>query len=129
MKKSEIFPSKYLRAEDLPRPVTVTIERAMMEMLKTTDGKEQEKMVLYFAKARKGLVLNLTNYTAIADLYGDETDDWAGRRVEVFPTQTPFGNKTVACVRVRAPAQRELSAVKATPAYDEDVPFNDEVPL
>ena len=52
------------------------------------DGKQ--KPVLYFRGKVKGFVLNATNYDAIADAYGDETDDWSGQPVELYPTKVPF---------------------------------------
>ncbi len=41
-KRDEVFPSKYLKAADLDgKPITVPIESAPEETLKTPDGKEQ----------------------------------------------------------------------------------------
>ena len=39
---------------------------------------------------------------------GDETDNWPGHRIELYPDKTQMGGKPVDCIRVRAPAQREL---------------------
>ena len=62
-KRDEVFPSKYLKASDLSgKPITVTIESATLETLKTLDGKEQPKTVLGFKGARKTLPLNATNW-------------------------------------------------------------------
>ena len=60
MKKADVFPSKYLKSDDLNgKPITVTIERAPLEPLKSPEGKEQNKTVLYFRGAKKALPLNL----------------------------------------------------------------------
>jgi hypothetical protein len=140
MKKDEVFPSKYLKPGDLKgKPVAVTIERAALETLKSREGKEQDKIVLYFVGAKKMLPLNVTNFDACADACGDEdSDNWPGHQIELYPDKTQMGGKTVDCIRVRPPAQRQLSAAKRKPAsppavVDEMNPppaddINDEIP-
>lgn len=93
------FPSDYLRASDL-NGRAFTMNMARVELAKIGDD---EKPILYFQGADKGLALNKTNAGTISDLYGDETDNWFGRPIEVFPDQTDFQGKRVACIRVRAP--------------------------
>jgi hypothetical protein len=107
MKRDEIFPSKYLRASDLPQPRVVTISSATMEPLKN-DGKDVDKLVLYFRERIKPLVVNLTIYESISVLYGDETDLWPDKRIEVHADRCRFGSKMVDCVRTREPAQASL---------------------
>ena len=56
MIRDEVFPSKYLKAADLKgKPRIVTIERAPYEPLKGLDGKENQKIVLYFENVPKSL--------------------------------------------------------------------------
>jgi hypothetical protein len=108
MKKADVFPSKYLNVSDLNgKAVTVTIERASLETLKNADGKEQAKTVLYFVGAKKTLPLNMTNWDACAEIGGPDTDDWIGKRIELYPTKTQMGGKTVDCIRVRPPGRAE----------------------
>lgn len=112
MKTSEMFPSKYIAEADLGGTPKVLIMRdiAFEEVGKTRD----RKPVLYFEKAIKGLVLNVTNTRKIESLYGTDTDDWMGRPVELYGSETDFQGETVACIRVRAP--RANGAAKAAPA-------------
>ena len=43
-KRDEVFPSKYLKASDLNgKPITVTIESAVLETLKTLDGQRADQ--------------------------------------------------------------------------------------
>jgi len=125
MKKADVFPSKYLKSDDLQgRPITVTIERAPLETLKSPDGKEQTKIVLYFRGAKKALPLNVTNWDACVDACGDDdTDGWPGKQIELYPAKTQMAGKTVDCVRIRPPAQRELP--KQKPPATEPPPVND----
>jgi hypothetical protein len=105
MKRDELFPSKYLKAADLKgKPVVVQIDRAAPEVLKNDRGEEQSKLVIYFAKARKGLVVNMTNYDSIAAMHGGDTDDWRGGRIELYPTMAAMRGKTVDCIRVPVPS-------------------------
>ena len=110
MKKHEVFPSKFLTADNLnSKPFVVTIERAPLETLKNSEGKEQAKTVLYFVGAKKALPLNMTNWDKCAEICGPDTDEWPGHRIELYPTKTQMGAKTVDCIRIRAPEKGELA--------------------
>jgi len=127
-KRDEVFPSKYLTASDLNgKPVTVTIESATLETLTTLEGKAQTKTIVGFRGARKTLPLNATNWDAVAAATGeDDTDRWPGHSIELYPTTTTMQGKSVPCIRIRPPAQRELpkAAPKQSVADMEDeVPF------
>ena len=110
MKRDEVFPSKYLKCSDLNgQPCTVEIDRAIFETLKGTDGKESQKMVVYFKNTKKALPQNATNYDSITAIVGnDDTESWPGHKIELYPDKTRMGGKLVGCVRIRAPAQRDL---------------------
>jgi len=139
-KRDEVFPSKYWKASDLKDgPRTFKIERAPIETLKSPDGKEERKTVLYFEGAQKLLPLNRTNWDSTADICGDDTDDWPGHKIELYGSTTSLKGKTVACVRVRAPTQRQLpmqrpKAAKTTKANTKAHPtvaeeMDDEIPF
>jgi hypothetical protein len=49
------------------------------------------------------LLLNKTNFEAIADAYGRLRAGWIGKPLEVYPDTTLFGGRTVPCIRVRVP--------------------------
>jgi hypothetical protein len=135
MQRSEIFPSRYIKADDLPGPRVVTIAKAEMQPFKN-DGREQEKLVVVFREKVKSLVVNLSNYDSISIEcgLGDETNAWTGHKIELYATTTRFGTKTVPCVRVRPPAQPELAAkprkpkAKPVPAAEPEPGLNDEIP-
>jgi hypothetical protein len=112
MKRDELFPSKFWKHEDLDEgPFVGRIAYVEMEMLKTRDGKSENKPVLHFANSDKPLVLNLTNYNTIAEILGSEqTDDWRRQEIELFRTTTMFGGQRTGCIRVRAPEVPEPQA-------------------
>lgn len=102
MKRADVFQSKYLKAEDLPHAVTVTIQCTNMEDITNSQtNKTEQKAVVFFHGKDKGLVLNQVNWTSIEEQWGDETDGWPGRQITLFATTTPFGNKIVPCIRIK----------------------------
>jgi len=131
MRRDDVFPSKYLKASDLNgKPIVVTIDSAPLEVLKNPEGKEQSKVVLYFRGAKKALPLNVSNWDTVAEICGEDTDDWPGGRIELYATKTQMGGKMVECIRVRAP--RDEAAKTATPpkpAEPEADDMNDAIPF
>jgi hypothetical protein len=132
MKKSEVFPSKFIKADDLDgSAVVVKIAGASFEPIKSQDGKEQNKMVLAFHGTEKTLPLNQTNWDSVADICGDDSDGWVKKKIELYPATTQMNGKTVPCIRVRKPsppAQPKL-VVAAAAADDDDDDLNDAIPF
>jgi arabinogalactan endo-1,4-beta-galactosidase len=128
MKISSAFPSNYLKCSDLQdRNVKVLMDRVEMEDL----GGDQ-KPILYFQGKDKGLVLNKTNSNNIAAAYGDDTEEWSGREIILYPAMTDFQGKTVPCIRVRAPTakDRPRPALKvANQSEDQPQDMDDEIPF
>jgi hypothetical protein len=134
MRVGEAFGS-YLKTEDLGgRRVTVTIESVTVEEV----GEEKKrKPVASLVGKEKRFVINKTNADILIDILGtDEMDDWAGRRIVLYPGKTKFGGRTVPCISVAAHNQAATSA-RPSPApppppadepeefepSDDDVPF------
>jgi hypothetical protein len=94
-----VFPSKYLKAAELNgRSYKLTISAFSIE----DAGDGERKPVIHFQGAEKGLMLNKTNAFEIAAAYGEETDAWMGRQIEVFPSTTQYQGRVTPCIRVRA---------------------------
>lgn len=127
---SQAFPSKYLRAADLQgHRISVVISRVDMEGVNPDDPNER-KPVVYFQGKQKGLVLNVTNANRISDLYGDETDLWVNKPLELFAVETEYRGKPVQGLRVSGPSQQAAQAQApvqqpAPPAegLDDEIPF------
>lgn len=112
MKISETFASKYLKAVDLKgRTVRVTITSVFSETL----DQGRTKPVLFFAGAQKGLVLNRTNSETLAMAFGDETDNWIGAEIELFPMMVNFQGQMQPAIRVKVPAAAD--SFNAGPAF------------
>jgi hypothetical protein len=129
---SEAFPSKYLKATDLNDGVTVaTIKLAVLEPVKGFDGKDTPKVIVFFSKALKPLILNRTNFESIGDIAGSfETDDWGGVKIGLYKTPVSFNGKTSDGIRIRKPSEprpKKAAAkdVDAKPDYNDEIPsFN-----
>ena len=101
----ELFPSNYLKAADLgDKTFKAKIDKIVFEEI---GQDKQKKPILYFAGVRKGLVMNKTNGTAIAEMHGKSTEGWTGKEVELFSRMVPFQGQDVPAIRVRAVADAE----------------------
>ena len=134
MKASLFTAGQYLKAADLGgRAVQARINNVTAE-----DFDEGQKLCLHFDGKEQGMVLNKTNTGIILAAYGDETDGWAGKIVEIYPDKVPFGGKLVDALRVRIPVAPAApletvpaaapAADPAQPATTEAAPFNDDIP-
>jgi hypothetical protein len=130
MKLSEAFPSKYLKPADVSEPTIAMIKLAEEENIKGLDGKEQRKVVLYFAKKLKPLPLNRTNFESVMDICGsDDSADFPGTKIELFRMKVQGPNGITDGVRIRAPGAMEKAKPKkaASKGDGEKPPYNDEV--
>ena len=123
MNVHELFPSRYLRPSDLgdqEYPVTMAGVR-LEEVHLARTGRSEDMPVLYYERARKGLILSAHNAHTIAALYGPETEAWPGRRITLHLERgvEAFGRRyDVVRVRPQAPAAAtpgEEAAVLADP--------------
>jgi hypothetical protein len=106
----DAFPSSYLKAADLKgRRVALTIKDVTIEQLG-----EDKKPVVYFhgTSSERGLVLNKTNASAIAEMYGPETAEWVGRKIIIYSARVEFQGQYRDGIRVdtRPPAEVDAQA-------------------
>jgi hypothetical protein len=106
MNINEIFGGNHVKTADLKgREHTVTIESICFKEFPGQNGQPpRTKPVISFVGKPKTFVCNPTCGAAIAFLYGPETDNWIGKKITLFPTQTQFGSGMVDCIRVKPPA-------------------------
>jgi len=115
MRISECFKGAYLRAADLKdRTVKVQIDSVTLE---SVGDDQDEKPVVSFLGKDKGLVLNKTNATLLSERFGDDTDGWTGKSIELTTERVSFNGRLVDGIRVKVPT--------AAPAqeFDDDIPF------
>lgn len=98
MKATELCPAPHLEAADLNGDTPVTIKGVSFTEV---GDKAEKKGVVLLNEFTRGMVLNRTNLKRIIGLHGNDTDKWIGKAITLYPTQTTFGGKEVACIRVR----------------------------
>jgi len=103
MKTADLFPSKYLKAADLDGDVEVTIRNVGKEDFKDDDGVIKPKGVCYFEEGELGLLCNKTNWKALVRMFGDESDNWAGKTITLTVMDVPFKDEMVPAIRVKVP--------------------------
>ncbi len=128
----DMYPSKWMSAKDLDgEDKVVTIRRIEEETIA-----QENKWVLYFdlRQSTKGLVLNQTNAKTIAKLHGEDSDEWIGKSIALFPTEVDFKGDQVEAIRVRskAPVTKPKTAAappKVVPMTQDEVDAIDEAPF
>lgn len=97
-----MYDRDYIYAFDLNgRDHVVIIARVQAGELTAAGGRKSKKPIIFFEGKEKGFALNKTNGKTIAAMYGNDTTEWLGKRIVIFPTTTSMGGETVDCIRVR----------------------------
>ncbi len=104
MKMTEMFPSNYLKKEDVATPVVATIRQVAQDEVAGDGGKEL-KAIVHFQGTLKPMILNRGNAELLCSLYGDDSTAWHGRQVEIYSDpNVMFAGKRVGGIRLRAPS-------------------------
>ena len=113
MRLDDIYPSIYMRADDLKgEDVVFTIRE--VDRREFDDG---TKPVCWFEESSKGLILNRTNFKSIVKLHGAESDDWQGKLITLFGTEVAFRGTPTLAIRVR------LTVPEAVEVSEGPIPF------
>ena len=112
MKISETFTqTKALTAADIKQPTLKIIGSVTVETIRSGPAKP----VAWFTDGTK-LILNQFNAFELSSWYGDDTDHWTGKPVELYPASTMYQGSTVPCIRVRQPQQTAAPVVPVASA-------------
>jgi hypothetical protein len=101
-----MFPSRFLKAGvDVPFDDTLRLTITDIESveLKTDKGESEVKWAVFFAEVEKGLVLNKTNARTLARAFGEDTDAWTGKVVDLVVREVEFSGRVVPGLRVSIP--------------------------
>lgn len=128
MKGSDVFPSKWLKADDLGEDEpTFTITRVVMEEISNTE----QKPVIYFKGQKKGMVCNKTNWNRIAYIHkSDDSDDWPGKAITLYVELVDMQGQMKPAIRVKAPIKRgDAKPQPSAPRPDDEGHAGDEIPF
>lgn len=109
----EALPGDYLGAYSLNgQDVVVTIQSAMKEIITGANGKKEECLVLHFKEPIMDMVCNRTNAKTITKVLNSPfLEDWAGKKIQLYPTTTRFGGEIVECIRIREKAPKQAPPI------------------
>lgn len=126
MKRDDVFPSKFLKASDLPEDGSVyplTIEK--VEMGEIGPNKDR-KPIIHFEETEKSMVCNKTNWNTIARATNSQdSDEWIGKTINLYRAEVEFQGEMVESIRVKirtAPATTS-KVVRGSELESDDVPF------
>lgn len=124
MRLNDMFPSKFLKAEDIPAG-GLTVEIAGVEQQQLDN---ERKFVVAFHNHEKQLVLNKTNAKRIAHLHGDDTRQWIAQKIHLVSEAVDFRGDIVQAVRVslNAPQPQQPAQPTEQPAGST---FGDDIPI
>ena len=121
----DLFPSKYLKAADLAEykragrlPLRVTISRVIERETVGMNEDAQERPVVFFQNATKGMVLNRINAATLAEVAGSgDTDNWIGVTLGLDVRKDRYKSDVVDCLRfVALRGQPQQAAAPSAPA-------------
>ena len=99
-----LYAGNFLKADDLAgKSYAATIAAVERVEIPEQDGTVRPKAALTLQAWPAKLLLNKTNFEAIAAVYGRQSIGWIGKPLEVFPDTVLFGGRMVPCIRVRVP--------------------------
>lgn len=113
MKLDDAFPSKFLKASDLPEEGTITVTIEQVAMAEVGMDK-QRKLVINFEEQDKAMICNQTNAKTIAKVTGSrDTDEWIGKQIRLHRADVEFKGDMVESIRVSTKAGKP--SAKAEP--------------
>jgi hypothetical protein len=126
VKTSQMIQSKFLKKEDFPQPEVLTIKDCSLEEV----GKADTRWVLFFKEKAKGVVLNVTKIKQLEAAYGDDTDDWVGKKVKLSHDPTVMmGTQQVGGIKMQLPSGLPPVQPRAPQPAPAGEDFNDEIPF
>lgn len=142
-----LFPGRFLKAGEFGgKAVTLTVKDVYMDALEDESGVEKSRPIMSFKETKRELALNKTNAQCFVAMWGQDSGDWLGHKVTLFPERDASGlSDSGLCIRVagspemsdpitatiklprRKPMTRKLTVTtKGKAAAHEDAPFDDD---
>lgn len=135
-KFSQMNKGSYLKKEDFPSPVLLTVMRYTEENVAREGEPAEMKWVVHFAELDRGMVLNPTNQNLMQAATGcEDSESTVGKKVVVFTDpNVSMGGKLVGGLRIRAPRNQAPIVLPKTPPIPDPAsaqpgPETDDVPF
>jgi hypothetical protein len=99
---NEMFPKPHITPDLLNKPYELVIKAVEQKELRPNQT-QVTRWIIRFEKTEKYLILNKTNASAIAGLYGPYTEQWIGKRIVLYATQARIRGELQDVIRIRGP--------------------------
>ena len=100
---SDLYPSSWLHAVDLAKPVTVRIAAVELQEFHLPDTSTKLALVIAFEKAKRKLVANKTMCRSLVTITGTEVfAEWVGASITLAPAVAPNKRGTIAITAAEA---------------------------
>lgn len=97
-----MFKGDYIAAVEMgDKTPTLTIKGVKLCKLEDDKGRQKDKGIVFFREIDRGWVLCKTNAMCLARMFGDDTNDWTGKRVTLFSTPVQVGKEKQPGIRVK----------------------------
>ena len=104
MHAKEFCGKPFLSSTDIEegRDLRLTIEEAKREeVFEPKTRKAKLVGIIKFSDYPLRMIFNVVNTVAVISMYGNDTDQWKGKQIDVYRTTTRVAGKVVPCLRVR----------------------------
>lgn len=94
---SDIYGGEFINAEiatnqKLFRKTLTIVNGELIIFNKDDPEKREEKIAVDFEETKYRLILNRTNAKTLSNLFGDETDYWGGKKIQLIKAKSSFGD-------------------------------------
>ena len=137
MKVSDIYTSEsaFMRASDHKGINAIaTIDDVGQDLFPGKHGREEAKLVITIKGKDQGIVLSKGNARTLADAFGDDTNKWAGKKINIQTKDYDIEGKQTTGFILSQPASEaqewgeEQSKQAAAVAAEKDE-FSDDIPF
>lgn len=105
MDVNQMFPSKYVKGDQLAGPVTVTIASIRQEQSYKPGQGQVDIFVLWCQGAKRGIVLSRPLALSIAEALSEpDVDKWPGQAITIYPQPMRVAGRDLVAIRARAAA-------------------------
>lgn len=112
--------SPFLKGEDLEEGERTLVTIKTAEEVNFPSG--DTVPVLSFLELDQKLTLNKTRVKKLVEILGEDTDEWLGKKIALYPVDVQFNGKTQAGIAVAAPPKKKRDEAKLQPevSFDKD---------
>ena len=116
-KISQYYQSRFMSGKDLEgQAMSVEIARVVEEQYYNRNSRQYEKdLVAYFTGREQGLLLKTERAKVLAAMFGEDTDDWLGKRIALVSKPRNIGGEIKDVIHIRPETKQTETDPEAIP--------------